>query len=442
MTKVSFLKLQTPLIAVLLFAFLQLAELPLRAEPVEFRQAIELALKNSGVMLAASADRARAAQRYHAERDAYFPTVIFGSGLGYSFGQPVAIAGQAPSIFNITHTQTLLNFATHDSIRAAHSDSIAADIHYVDQTGQVILDTSLLYIELDNSQQRLAVARQQKQAVDRALYIAQQRQQEGVSSLLDTKHAELDAARVDLGIIELETSVDVLRDRLGRAIGRSPSTLATVSASIPTAPPLPSEDDLSSAALASSASVRVADEHVRAAKLRARAEHRLKYPSIDFAGQFAELSTFNNYEQYYKSFSRNNYSFGLNVRIPVFNLGQNALAAAADAEAMHAEADAQILRDKVAADAVRAQHTIRQLQASIKVAHLEYEVAQANIDAVQLQIQTGKANAHDQELAHAEVANKQAALLKSQFEYLRAQIQLLRQTGELNNWALGTKTIP
>lgn len=442
MTKATSIKFRTPFIALLLVAFLHFAELPLRAEPVEFRQAIELALKHSGVMLAASADRARAAQRYHAERDAYFPTVVFGSGLGYSFGQPVAIAGQAPSIFNITHTQTLLNFATHDSIRAAHSDSIAANINYLDQTGQVILDTALLYIELDSSQQRLAVAREQKQAVGRALYIAQQRQQEGIGTLLDSKRAELDAARVDLSIIELETSLDILRERLGRAMGRSSSTLATVSASIPAAPPLPSDDDLSSAALANSASVRIADEHLRAAKLRARAEHRLKYPSIDFAGQYAEYAAFNNYQQYFKSFSRHNYSFGLNVRIPIFNLGQNTLAAAADADAMHAEADAQMARDKVAADAVRAQHTIRQLQASIKVARLEFEVAQANIDAVKLQIQTGKANAHDQELANAGVANKQAALLQSQFEYLRAQIQLLRQTGELSHWALGTKTIP
>jgi len=45
-------------------------------------------------------------------------------------------------------------------------------------------------------------------------------------------------------------------------------------------------------------------------------------------------------------------------------------------------------------------------------------------------------------LARADITSKQAALLKSQFEYLRAQIQLLRQTGELNHWALGIETIP
>ena len=205
-------------------------------------------------------------------------------------------------------------------------------------------------------------------------------------------------------------TLDILRERLGRAIGRSPATLATVSDSIPAAPPLPSDDDLSSVALANSASVRIADEHVRAAKLRARAEHRMKYPSIDFAGQYAEYASLQQLCSSTTSSSRAiTTASALNFRIPIFNLGQNALAAAADADAMHAEADAQTARDQVAADAVRAQHTIRQLEASAKVSRLEFEVAQANIDAVKLQMEKGQANARDQELARADVANRQAA---------------------------------
>ena len=192
-------------------------------------------------------------------------------------------------------------------------------------------------------------------------------------------------------------------------------------------------------ALANSATVQVADEHVRAAHDRARAEHRMNYPSIDFAGQYVQYATFNNYSTYYKNYPSDSYSIGINLRVPLFNLAQNAHAAAADADALHAEAEAQIARDTVAADAVRAQHTLRQLEASAKVTGLELEVAEANIDAVQLQVQNGHANAHDQELARADIANRRVMLLQSQFEYLRAQLQLLRQTGELNGWALGGK---
>jgi outer membrane protein TolC len=390
-------------------------------------------------MLAASADRARAAARYRAERKTYMPTVVFGSGIGYAFGEPL-VAGNsvgAPTLFNVAHDQTVLNFATRELIKAAHSDSIAANMEYLDRTEQVILDASLLYIELDNTQQRLTAAQQQKQAVDHALYIAQQRQQEGIGSVLDSKRAELDSARVDLRIADLETNIDVLRERLGRLIGRSPATLATVSDSIPAAPASRPDDDLALVALANSNSVRIADEHLRGARDRARAEHKVNYPSINFSGQFSQYAPFINYAKYYQNFTPQAYSFGIGLRLPVLNLAQNARAAAADAEALHAEADAQTARDQVAADAVKAQHTIRQLEASSKVTRLEYEVAQANIDAVQLQVEKGHANARDEELARADVANRQVALLQSQFEYIRAQLQLLRQTGELQQWALG-----
>ena len=420
-----------------LLALMLLAALPLAAEPIDFHQALELALKRSGVMLAASADRERAAQRYKAERYAYIPAVIFGSNLGYTIGPPVAIAGSAPSLFSITHQQTLLNLASRDTIKADRSDMIAAGIDYQDHSDQVILDISLIYIELDSTHQRLTAAQLQKQATDHALYIAQQRQQAGVGSVLDSKRAELDVARVDLRITQLETSADILREQLSRAIGESAATLETVSDSIPAAPPLPSADDLASVALANSAAVRVADEHVRAARDRARAEHHKKYPSIDVAGQYVQYASFNNYSTYYLHFPSYSYSFGMNFRVPIFDLAQNAVAAAADAEALQAEANAQTARDKVAEDAVRAQHTLRQLQAQALVSKLEFEVAQANIDDVKLHIEQGHANARDEELARADVANRQVLLLESQFEFMRAQLQLLRQTGELHGWALG-----
>src|SRR6266542_7088672 len=122
------------------------------AEPVEFHQAIELAIKHSGIVLGAEADRSRAIRRYDAERYAYYPTVVFGSGIGYSFGQPIAVAGQAPSILNVTHTQTVYNAATKLNIKAAKTDFVAADLDYQDRTDQVALDTALLYIELDSVQ--------------------------------------------------------------------------------------------------------------------------------------------------------------------------------------------------------------------------------------------------------------------------------------------------
>jgi outer membrane protein/adhesin transport system outer membrane protein len=429
----AFVKISPALVATLVV----LLASRLSAQQVDFHKAIELALQHSGNMKIAAADRSRAADRYHAERDTYYPTVVFGVSPGYSYGVAVTVAGQAPSLYNITHTQPIFNLSLADAVRAAHSDSIAADIDYTDRADQVILDTALLYSELDSTNQRLDAARTQKQSMDRSLFIAQQRQSAGLGSLLDSKRAELDAARVDLRIADLEASVAVLRERLARTIGVNPATLETVSGSIPAAPSVGSKDDFSSVALANSNSVRTADEHLRAAHLRARAEHRVNYPSVDFSGQYAELTPYINYGL--TSTTPHNYSFAFSIRVPLFNLSQNARAAAADAEALHAEADAQNVRDQVAADAVRAQHAVRQLEAAAKVSRLEYELAEANIGEVQLQLQNGRANAHDQELARANLAGQQVSLLQTQFDFFRAQLQLLRQIGELRTWALGQK---
>jgi outer membrane protein TolC len=181
----------------------------------------------------------------------------------------------------------------------------------------------------------------------------------------------------------------------------------------------------------------VADERIRAARLRARAEHRANYPSIDLAGQFAQFPSYINYGL--TQTPSHNYSFAASVRVPLLNLSQNARAAAADADAMRAEADAQTLRDQVAAEAIRTQRTIHQVEAYTKVCRLEYEVAQANVDSVQFLAHNGHATPRDQEMTHADVASRRVVLLQSQFEYLRVHLQLLRQIGELHAWALGEK---
>lgn len=413
---------------------LALVATPLAAQQIGFHEAVERALKHSGAMKIATAERKKAADRYHSERYAYFPTVMFGVSPGYSAGVAVTVAGQVPSIFTVSHTQTLFNMAVVDAVRAAHSDAQAASIDYADRAEQTILDAALLYIEMDNAQQQLQAARLQKQALDHALYIAEQRRKEGVASLLDSKRAELDLARAELRITQLESTVEVAREKLARMIGAPAATLETISASIPAAPAMHSDQDMAAGALASSRSVQLADEHAKAARLRARAEHRVNYPSIDFSGQYAEFAPYLDYGLTYTP--THNYSFAFNIKIPLLNLSQNAKAAAADAEALRIEAEAQNTRDQVAAEAVRAQHAVRQLQAQAKVARLEYEVAQANVDDVTRRIEAGQATAHDQETARADVAGQQVTLLSSQFEFLRAQLQLMRQTGELRSWAL------
>ena len=50
--------------------------------------------------------------------------------------------------------------------------------------------------------------------------------------------------------------------------------------------------------------------------------------------------------------------------------------------------------------------------------------------------QIGKANVHDQQNAELDADDKHAAYFDAEFELSRAELQLLRLTGELENWAI------
>jgi len=58
------------------------------------------------------------------------------------------------------------------------------------------------------------------------------------------------------------------------------------------------------------------------------------------------------------------------------------------------------------------------------------------LEAVQARIQTGNGSTRDAQIAQLQVNDKYAAYLDAEFELTRAALQLLRLTGELENWAV------
>jgi len=75
------------------------------------------------------------------------------------------------------------------------------------------------------------------------------------------------------------------------------------------------------------------------------------------------------------------------------------------------------------------------LQAAQDVSQLEYELAQSNVNAVEIRMNSGTAGLHDEADARTDLAEKFNALEDSKFQLLRARIGLLRATGDLDSWA-------
>src|SRR5512146_162418 len=407
------------------------------AEPITFKRAIEAALRHSGTMAIAHADQTKSYQDYLTVKDSYLPSVSFGSGLGFSFGIPLAIVGTAPSVFNITTQQSVFDPALKKTLEAAKVDWKASDLDMVDKKNAVIMQAAIAYATLDNLTSKLKILKEAQAAAQQAQFISQQRLKEGIDSELDLKKAQLAGAQVALSIAEAEAQADVYRDQLSQLTGFPTVTIETVTESVPVAPDISHDPNVPGAAADRDPAVRLAFEKAKSAALKAKAEHNRLLPAFDFGTQYALLSTFNNYDQVYKKFTENNYTFGLNIRFNFLNFAQRATAASADADAIKAQKAAQIAKDDSELQALKLQRSLRQLAAARDVAKLQWEIAQAGIDATQAKIQTGEASARDLQSAQLDANDRYAQYLDATQQLFTAQVQMLKTTGKIQEWALG-----
>ena len=309
----------------------------------------------------------------------------------------------------------------------------------LDRKNGVILDTATFYTQLDSVTAKLSIMHQARQNAQRAQFITTERLKEGIDSELDLKRSQLVAARIQLQVANAEGQADVLRERLSKLIGIPANSIETVTESIPIAPDFPQDDETAATVADSNPAVRLAFEHAKAAQLRADAEHKALLPSLDFGSQYAMLAKYNNYDSFYKKYERNNYTIGVNIRFPFFNFSQRAVANAADADAIKFRRSAELARNDVQAQTLQLQRSLRQLAAARDVAKLDYEVSQGTIETVHAKVVAGQAIARDEEQAQLDANAKYAVYLDSNNDLVRAQIQLLRMTGQIQEWALGNK---
>jgi outer membrane protein TolC len=293
-------------------------------------------------------------------------------------------------------------------------------------------DARLVRLQQDETQ-----ARQMEQAVA-------ERVREGLDSNVDLNKAKLTAARVRLHRAEAQGSADVLRQHLSALTGLPASSIEIAPESIPALPPVAAEEDFAQKAVASSPAIQIAEQHSAAQSMLASAEHRSLLPSIDFSAQYARLSTFNNYSEYYRHFQADNGTIGFALRIPLFNASQRARADAAEAEALMAKKRVEATRNQVTEETLKLQRAAAQLEAAREVAELEYQLAQSGLEAAQTRVDAKTGTWHELADARVQAAERYLLFQDADFEYQRVRMNLLRATGDLEKWALpdGVSTNP
>jgi outer membrane protein len=405
-------------------------------QTISLKHAVELALAHSPAAAQASADNQRAFASYREAKDQYLPQLIVGSGLGDSWGYPLSLEGSAPSLVNITAQSTLVNPALRDFIHAARLEYKAVEEGTKDRRDQIAQDTVLTYMELAKWEQQMDQLRQEYDNAGKAQEIEDQRVQAGVDSQQTGKEARLATARAHLRITQAEGALDVLRTNLSQLTGVPVNSLRIAPESVPALPEIKHEGTEAAKESESNPAVRFAQQHAFAQQFRARGEHRSLWPSVDFATQYAVLAKFNNWTQFFPNnvFERNNATVGVVIRFPFFSPSQRAHAEAADAEAVRASKEVESTKNQVSQQTLKLRRSVEQLQAAQEVSVLEYEIAQSNVESMQIKIKSGTATLNEGDQARAELSAKYNALQDANFELVRARIGLLRATGELQSW--------
>jgi outer membrane protein TolC len=406
------------------------------ADPLPFRRAVELALRHSGTMAIAAADQQKAHAGYMELRNMYLPQVTAGSGLGYTYGYPMSIEGAAPTIFNVDTRQYLINPANHKFSMAAKLDWTSSSLNIQDKRNQVILDTAATYAELDKQMSALHVLAQEEQSAQRMEQITAERVQAGVDSDITLTKAKLTTARARLRIAQTQGAADILRLHLAQLTGLPAESIETVTESIPRLPEVSQDEDLSKKATDASPAIKFAEAHARSMKIRAEGEHRTLYPQVDIAGSYGMFAKFNNFDQFFLKFQRNNASIGLSIRLPLLDFAGRAHAEGADADALRARHEAEGLKEQVSSDTLKLQRSVRQLAAAREVARLEHELARGDVDAVKAKVEAGAASPRDEDEARAAEAEKYSEFLDADYELSKAQMQLLMMTNDIEGWAL------
>jgi outer membrane protein TolC len=409
-------------------------------DALTFRRALELAVGHSSEMALSQADEMRAYQSYLEAHNAYIPQAMVGSDVGYAYGFPLSLEGSAPTVFNVSTQSSVLNFAQREFIKAAKAEWGVSKTQTRDQRAQVILDTALVYIELNRWEERLPILRSELKVATDVIGATDERIKAGVDSPLETTKAKLAEAQVRVHIAQAEGAVDILRTRLSQLTGLPLSAVVTSRESIPVMADARPEDNVANRAIETSAAVDMAQQTAVVRQLRAKGEHKLLwYPTVDFAAQYGVINTsLTDFEKFFRagSFQPQNITFGLVLRLPFLNTAQRSHAAAADAEALRARKEAEQVKNKTTLDAIRTQHNVQALDAARDVAQLRSELAQSQLDAAHARMQAETATQRELQNAAIDAAERSLERINADFELQRAQLQLLRTTGELENWAM------
>ena len=266
----------------------------------------------------------------------------------------------------------------------------------------------------------------------------------GRDSRADLTQTRLTAAQVTLNRLHLLDRADVLRAQLAHATGFAITDVTPKPKTIPPAQMPTQQNEADFTAISANSGVQSAYAAAKSRLYTAFGDKRQNNsPVISFVANYGLFSNLlNNYGQYYLHFQQSNFGAGVQINIPLLDASRKAKARGSMAAAVHAQAEADQLRDQTSEQTLELQKSLAELFAQERVAELHNELAQDQLDAIKTQLQAGSGNPNaapltpkDEQQAEINERTRYVELLDARFQLTQAQLNLLRSLGKIEDWA-------
>ena len=397
------------------------------------RQAVDRALAQNPEAVMARLDQLKAAAGIRLAKDPFVPRLTVGSGLAYNNGFPLSIEGSAPAAFEARANAFVFNRPQTYAIAQAKESARGAGFAAGEKTDEITFRVASLYIDADRAGRLATTAQQQVESLNRVLETVHARVLDGRELPISEQEANVNLLRARQRLGTLEGDRDLAQHDLAATLGFSP--LDTVQpaeqerapAEIPA-----SEQDAMKTALDANKELKRLESNYQVKVLEIKGDKAQRLPRADLVAQYALLTHYSHYDEYFRAFKRNNGELGASFSVPLFTgPGVKAVITQAEADRQHIRAEIDAARNKIMLDLHQAYSNVESSEGARRLAQAELDLARSQLSVLLAQMNEGRASLRQVEEARFNEDEKWIAFYDAQFNAERARLNILRQTGQL-----------
>jgi outer membrane protein TolC len=345
-----------------------------------------------------------------------------------------------PTIFSVNAQSLVFSSQQRSYLRSAHFNLQAAQLARDQARQEVEEDAVVTYLLLDHAQKTQSGLQEQFEYAVRLVSVIQDRVNAKLDSELDLKKARRAALEIKLHQMQDEDDREGLCRHLADLTKLSANNCTILAETIPDIP-APAPAELSPEKnLPESPGILAAEANVEAKAQQARGDAQYAWrPQITFGAQYGRISPIENVSKFYNINGQyNSASVGVQIQFPLFDQVRKASARQTAADAARAVLDLNGLRAAEEEGRRKLQHAVRELAIKSQLAELDYGIAQDALQSVLIQLHSPAGampiTPREEQQAHIEERQRYLDLLDARRDALKAEVEYLRQSGQLESW--------